>query len=160
MSVGKRNRTSGHAWEREVVKQLKAIGFPHVCTSRSESRSRDDQKVDILNKDEAENGRLPYNIQAKCVKGNLNYLEVLDELPDTPNVINVIFHKRTEKVGKKFLTRGNFAILYLEDFLEMARRLEEYEQKYDRGELVESTPRGVSETLHAPAKRNTKRRVQ
>lgn len=128
MSLGKRNRTAGHSWERDVANTLRKIGFTHAVTSRSESRSRDDQKVDIINKDEATNGRLPYNIQAKCVKGHLKYAALLSELPKTPNVTNVVFHKQTTKSENgRFMETGKFVILNMDDFLEMMKKVRKYE---------------------------------
>jgi hypothetical protein len=122
---GKRNRNAGFSWEREIAATLREIGFPNAVTSRSESRSRDDQKVDIINKDEAKNGRLPYNIQAKCAKGHLKYAALLSELPNDPGIINTIFHKQTTKnAGGRFMETGRFVILNMDDFLLMVKELE------------------------------------
>lgn len=147
---GKRNRTAGHNWERTLAKIFKAIGFPYVVTTRSESRSRDDQKIDLINKDEAVNGRLPYNVQAKCTIGHVKYGKLLDELPNTPNVTNVILHRQVEKTSSgRFTVTDDFAILYMKDFLEMVRQLNV--QKHDcenvRGELVQPSKRRVGKTI-------------
>ena len=122
MTNGKRNRTAGHAFERSSAKLLKAIGFPHVVTSRSESRSRDDKKVDLMNKDEGANGRLPYNIQCKSKTTSLPYPKVLAEMPDD-DYINVIFHNQTKRSNQRFMTVGQYAILELKDFLKMMEQI-------------------------------------
>jgi hypothetical protein len=119
---GKRNKNAGHSWEREIVNDLKEMGYPHVVTTRSESRGRDAQKIDVMNKDEGENGRLPYNIQAKSLSKTAPYPKLLAELPIVKNVINVIFHKQTKANDSgRFMTQGKFAILSLTDFYQMIK---------------------------------------
>jgi hypothetical protein len=159
MTNGKRNRTAGHNWEREIVKDLQSLGFTHVCTSRSESKSRDDQKIDIINKNELLNGRLPYNIQAKCTTGHLKYGKVLAELPDGTGSVNVIFHKQTEKAGNRFVTVDNFAIMYLEDFYAIIKKLKEYESRNDGKQLVQPPEGGDGTTVLPETKRRSKTRV-
>lgn len=119
---GKRNRSAGNSWEREVAQILREIGFPHVVTTRAESRIRDAQKVDLINRDEFKNGRLPYNIQAKNVKGHIQYGKVLAEMPTDSDIINVIFHKQTVAHNGRFVTRDKFAILKMDDFLKLIQQ--------------------------------------
>lgn len=118
---GKRNRSAGHDFERRVAEILRAVGFPYVVTSRSESKSRDDKGIDLMNKEEGVHGRLPYNIQCKNVKGSVNYARILESIPKEPGIVNVVFHKFTEKrgAGVNFHPRGHFAILDMHDFIEM-----------------------------------------
>lgn len=122
---GKRNRSAGHKLERDLVKLFKKAGFTHTVTTRSESKSRDDQKVDLMNKNEYENGRLPYNVQAKTSTSHLSYAKILSELPETKDVVNVIIHRQTTKVGERFLRRGEYAILNLNDFMKIIKELNE-----------------------------------
>lgn len=121
--MSNRNRSAGHWLEREVVKKLKVIGFPFATTSRSESRSRDNQKIDIINTDEVENGRLPYNIQCKNTSTSLPYHSFLAEMPDDKN-INVIIHNKTKKVNTQFRTIGQYAIMNSVDFYKLIEELE------------------------------------
>lgn len=116
--MSKRNRRAGHNWERECVEILSEF-FPHIVTSRSESRSRDDQKVDLINKDEYENGRLPIQIQCKTTVNSVNYSKLLDEMPKGDNVV---LHKRTVKSEKgKFVTKGKYAIMEIDLFLKLLK---------------------------------------
>lgn len=122
---GNRNRKAGHTFERDIVKLLRDIGFEHVVTTRSESRGRDAQGIDIMNKDELVNGRFPYNIQCKNMVSRVDYHALLKNLPDTPGTINVVLHKFTEKKkGGGFHPRGHYAIINMEDFLEMIKQLQ------------------------------------
>lgn len=138
---GKRNRQAGHNFELEIAREFRELGFPHVVTTRSESRSRDDQKIDLMNKDEAKNGRFPFNVQVKNSTVHLRYAKILSELPSTPGVINVVIHKQTEKVNERFLPKGKYAILHLSDFLSMVRKLNQHESKTSGGQLVPAIAR-------------------
>ena len=52
------NRNGGHDWEREVVRDLNHHGYPLAVTSRSSDKTRDSEKVDVINKDEYFTGLL------------------------------------------------------------------------------------------------------
>lgn len=132
---GKRNRSAGNGWERELAELFRSLGFTDVVTSRAESRARDAQKVDLMNKDERNNGRLPYNVQAKNTTNHLKYGKVLSEMPNTPNVVNVILHKQTEKTGNRFICKDKFAILKMEDFITIVKKLKEYEELISKVEV-------------------------
>jgi hypothetical protein len=110
-----RSRQVGHSWERDSVKLLREF-FPDVCTSRAESRRRDDQKVDLCY-----TGFL--NVQNKCYSKILNYPEVLDELPVEEGQMNVIFDRQTRKADNgRFMKRGEYVHMHLEDFLTLLRK--------------------------------------
>jgi hypothetical protein len=121
MTSGKRNRAAGHTWERELASLFRMLGFPHVVTTRSESRARDNQKVDLINKDERKNGRFVFNVQAKNAVGHIPYGKLLAEMPDEPGVINVIAHKQTERRNTRFVGTGEFVVMNLNDFLTMVK---------------------------------------
>lgn len=119
---GKRNKSAGSGWERELAIKFRELGFPHVITTRQGSRLRDSQKIDLMNSDESKYGRLPYNVQAKNVKGHLAYGKVISELPKEPGIINVILHKQTAKRNNRFIEVDRFAILYMDDFLNLIKQ--------------------------------------
>jgi hypothetical protein len=109
-TMGKRNKAAGWSFETEVVKILKEIGFDHATLARMESIARDRAKVDIMNREEGKNGRLPWNFQCKNMSGaiKLEYYKLLGEMPKGDE-INIVLHNRTEKqVGKniRFVTKG------------------------------------------------------
>jgi hypothetical protein len=121
---GSRNRRAGHGFELTIKNIFISLGFPHVVTCRSESRSRDGEGIDLINKDEATNGRLPFNVQCKNSNRIPKYDELLNRIPKTPGVINVILHKFTCNKGNKnstgkFVTKGHYAILEMDDFLKL-----------------------------------------
>lgn len=117
---GKRNRSAGHKWERKCVHEFIRIGFPHVVTSRSENRSRDAAKIDLVNKDELVNGVLPYSIQCKTLSTAAPYPKLLSEMGDIAGAIKVVLHKQTKKSeGGKFVESGRYACLYMDDLLNL-----------------------------------------
>jgi hypothetical protein len=126
-----RNRSAGHNFERAIVNTLKLSGFPNASTSRLCSRLKDSQKIDIVNADESLHGRLPYNIQAKCMATRLDYRETLDEIPLVEGIINVVLHKKMIKspTGKTFQTKGHYAFMYQHDFFKMVKEIEELKQE-------------------------------
>jgi len=122
---GKRNRSAGNGWERKLAEIFRNIGFPNIVTTRSESRSRDNQKIDLINKDEADNGRFPYDVQAKNVVGHVKYAKVMAEMVNNAHTIPVIIHRQTEKANDRFVVKNDFAILYLDDFLTLVQQRDE-----------------------------------
>lgn len=117
---GIRNRTSGHNWERDCVSILKPI-FPHVTTSRNESRSRDNYKIDLMNHDEYSNGMLPYEFQCKNLSKLVKYDEVLNSMPG--KFPKVILHRHTERRGTRFYEIGKYAIMEMDDLIKILNQL-------------------------------------
>lgn len=117
MSKKRNNRDAGNGYERQCATLLKDI-FPKVCTSRSESRNRDNQKVDLCN-----TGFL--NVQCKNYSKRINYDDVLDEMPVEEGQMNVIFDKQTRKhpTSGKFMKRGEYVHMHLEDFVELIKKV-------------------------------------
>lgn len=110
--TGKRNKAAGSAWERRCVHFFKDAGYPNASTTRLESKARDDEKVDIMNKNERINGVLPVNAQCKTLAGNINIPDVLNSMPKGED--NVILFRQTKKVGERFMSRGEYAIMPIE----------------------------------------------
>ena len=62
--IGKQNKQRGSNFERKIAKELRELGFTGCVTSRSESKSTDDNKVDIIDK----NKQLPFDMQIQTKK--------------------------------------------------------------------------------------------
>lgn len=118
---GKRNRIAGHGWERDLVKVFRELGYTHVVTTRSESRARDNAKVDLMNTMERKNGQFVFNVQAKNAVGHLPYGKLLAEMPVEDGIINCVLHKQTKRVNSRFVVTGKYAILDFEDFKTLIR---------------------------------------
>jgi Holliday junction resolvase len=63
-TIGKQNKVRGSNFERQIAKELRELGFTQVVTSRSESKSTDDNKVDIIDKEH----KLPFDMQIQTKK--------------------------------------------------------------------------------------------
>ncbi len=119
--MGTRNRRTGNAWELTCKRKLEPI-FPFLVSARSESRNRDNQKVDLMNADEYKNGRCPYNIQCKSLCSTSNYRRIMEVMP-TDIGVNVILHNQTKKKGSRFITVGNYAILDSQEFWKIKNKI-------------------------------------
>lgn len=104
---GKRSRTKGHAFERDMVNTLKEY-WPEACTSRAESKNLDDKGVDICY-------TAPFSFQCKAVERlSPGVHEVLKSMPDDTNY-NAVLWKRNNK--------GTVVSMDLGDFLELIQAM-------------------------------------
>lgn len=129
-----RNRTAGNNWEREIVNDLKSIGYTQATTSRNASKVRDNEKVDIMNLNERQDGFLPFDIQAKNLSAVSGFDAFLREMKDNVNTVRVILLRKTTKAVKRFMTQGDFAIMYYKDWLyyvETEKKYKELQKQYD-----------------------------
>lgn len=109
---GKANKAKGNRLEREVVNDLKEIGYD-VATSRAESKATDDQKIDIFDKD----GRLPTYIQTKYTQSTPNWFQISEECPRKDRPFSIVWKKAVP--GKK--SPGTVAIVDWKFLLELLR---------------------------------------
>lgn len=113
----KNNRVKGNNWERILVNRFKEIGYIDACTSRAESRNMDAKKVDLCNTE-------PWRVQAKNLSKLVDYVKVLNSMPQDKDGVNVICHKKTRKRDKNFVVEGEYAILKLDDFFDLLNQLQ------------------------------------
>lgn len=120
--MSNRNREAGNQYERDLVNELKEIGYD-VVTSRAESRNMDAKKVDVFSPLGTDPERtLPYYIQSKFTASNPSYTSLLESMPkDRPGLI---FHKKSESYKcKDYKTRhrtvGEFVIMNKELFYKL-----------------------------------------
>lgn len=116
---GKRNRTAGHNYEREIAKKFRELGYEHCKTSREASKLLDNCSVDHWG--------IPYNIQAKNgYAQGLKYQDILttiEELllknyPQRLEYPTIILHKRKN---------NQLAIMKTEDLFKLLEKLAKYE---------------------------------
>ena len=101
--MSNRNRTAGLNYERQIAKEFRELGFSAV-TSRYESRSLDDAGVDLVTS-------FPLNPQMKVSINQPNVHELL-----TNTDAEIIFYKRVQKVGARFMPCGEYVMMRKEDF--------------------------------------------
>lgn len=97
---GRSARVKGHTFERQIADVFRELGWTSCVTSRSESKRKDDQGIDLCYTD-------PFNIQAKAVEKLGSVHDILASMPVDHNY-NLVFHKRNRK--------GTIVSMTIEDF--------------------------------------------
>ena len=121
---GNTNRNKGHTFERQWARTMRDVGYIYCKTSRQASRLLDSCKVDLA--------FVPYNIQCKNVKANINYKEIirsiktslLENFPENDPIFDnpiVIAHKR----GR--LPEEHLVVMEASSFIDLVRKVKEYE---------------------------------
>lgn len=100
------SKTKGNRYEQQIAKELRELGFSGVKTSRSESKTVDNNKVDII---DTEN-KLPIQIQLKKTQNIPNYFKIRDESTVNPEDFCVIWAKQ-EPRETNIITIGEVAII-------------------------------------------------
>lgn len=120
--MGSRNRQAGNRFECDIVKELKQMGY-EVVTSRSESRSMDNKKVDVFSPLGTHPDRVfPYYVQAKFTASNPSYSSLLETMPgDRPGVV---FHRKSEAYRcrdekTRYRNAGEYVIMTKELFYKL-----------------------------------------
>lgn len=112
--MASRNRTAGHNWEREVIKDFVQLGYKDAVSSRYGSKQLDDAGVDVMNTP-------PYSIQCKNESKKVDYHTLLTNMPGP---VPVVMHKFTQKSdGGRFVLKGKYAILKYDDFIALLSRV-------------------------------------
>lgn len=107
-TIGKQNKQRGSNFERQIAKELRDLGFEGCVTSRSESKSTDDNKVDIIDK----NKQLPFNmqIQTKKTSSTPSYFGIREQ-STVDNESFVIIWSKTRRAKEKMVTVGDCVML-------------------------------------------------
>ena len=85
--MANRNRTAGHDWEREVINDLKDIGYSEAVSSRYASRETDDAGIDICNTENLA-------IQCKNTTINVDYHKINQSMNTDKN--KIIYYKNKD----------------------------------------------------------------
>lgn len=87
--MAKKSKNKGNAFELEVIRKLKEAGYEGCVSARSESKSTDDNKIDIVDT----NGELPINVQCKYTINTPNYYGIRAECTDKSKPFVLIWKK-------------------------------------------------------------------
>lgn len=115
---GKANRSKGHNYERFLRRVFIDLGYPKCVTTRQGSHLLDSCGIDLMN--------IPILVQAKAVKGNINYKKVFDYMDeqmkeylpeDSPEFDKpkAIFHKKSRKKNE------HYVVIPYEDFIKLIK---------------------------------------
>lgn len=111
-------RNKGHRYETKIAQELRNLGFTDVVTSRSESKSMDDKKVDLVDR----SGKLPCYIQLKNTVNTPQYHAIKKECPLKDKPFIVIWNKQVKK-EKVFGSAGEVVIMDKDFFYELLSKL-------------------------------------
>lgn len=113
----KRNKKRGNLYECTIAKELRDLGFTGVVTSRSESKSMDDNKVDLIDTEH----KLPFNAQLKATIKTPDFFGIKKECPfvDKPFII---FWKKTRPTDSTFRAEGELVMLEKSYFYELLKK--------------------------------------
>lgn len=87
------SKNKGSRYEQQIAKELRELGFTGCKTSRSESKTTDDNKVDII---DTEN-KLPCSIQLKKTQVTPSYFAIRSQSTVDPETFCVIWNKQEKK---------------------------------------------------------------
>ena len=104
--MANRNKQAGSRLELDIVSRLKEMGYEAV-TARYASRMMDDKGIDIVSD-------FPFAIQCKASINQPNCHQIFTE-----KECDVIFFRKMEKQGKRFFAKGEYAMLRLDDLLNL-----------------------------------------
>ena len=110
------SKTKGNRYEQKIAKELREIGFKGVVTARSESKSKDDDKIDLIDKD----GLLPVEIQLKATQSIPSYFKIRSESSVDNKKFAIIWAKQ-EKKETNICTVGECVIIDKELFYELIK---------------------------------------
>lgn len=100
------SKTKGNRYEQQIARELRDLGFTGTKTSRSESKSLDDNKIDIMDT----NNKLPLQIQLKKTQNIPNYFKIREESSVNPEEFCIIWAKQ-EKKETNICTVGEVALI-------------------------------------------------
>ncbi len=112
----KRSRARGIAYEQQIAKELRGLGFEGVVTSRSESKAMDDKKIDLIDP----TNKLFFYCQLKKTQQCPNWFKIESECPlkDKPFII---FWNGQIPTEKTFRSLGEIVMLPKAFFYELIK---------------------------------------
>lgn len=117
--IGKRSRQRGHEYERKIVNELKEItGNDSIKSSRQESKSLDDNKIDVFDGDKV----LPCYFQIKCTQATPQIKKINEEVGLKDKPLCILWNAQEPK-EKKQVSVGEYAIIPKSFFYELLKQL-------------------------------------
>ena len=110
------SRTKGHSYETKIAKEFRELGYTGVVTSRSESKSMDDKKVDLIDTE----GKLPYYVQLKKTQNTPPYHQISAECPLKDKPLILIWDKQVKK-QVNICSAGEVVIVPKEEFYKLIK---------------------------------------
>lgn len=118
MNTGKTCRRRGHSYERKIVKELKKItGNDNIKTSRAESKTLDDAKIDIADVDNV----LPCFFQLKSTQNIPNIKGINEQVGIKTKPLCILWNAQ-EKRQERQVSAGEYAIIPKDFFYTLLKK--------------------------------------
>jgi hypothetical protein len=105
--MANRNKQAGSKLELDVIHLLKDMGYDAV-SARYASRMMDDRGIDIVSES------FPFKIQCKASINQPNIDKIFSE-----KECDLIVFRKMKKQNSRFFSQGDYAMLRLDDFLDL-----------------------------------------
>ena len=116
-SIGAKNRTRGHSYERKIVKELRELTKnENIKSSRSESRTLDDMKIDVADIDNI----LPCYFQLKATQNVPSIKSINDEVGKKDKPLCILWAAQEIRDIKQICV-GEYAIIPKQFFYELLK---------------------------------------
>ena len=120
---GAYSRRKGNAYELKIIKELEALGYDELKSSRSESRSLDNDKIDIAQLSTAEN-ELPFYVQCKATKVTPSISKIIKDCPRKDKPLIIVWNKQINK-EVNMASDGEYVMMTKEYFYELVKLKDE-----------------------------------
>ena len=114
---GAYSKRKGNTYELKIIKELIALGYDGLKSSRSESRSLDNDKIDIAQDPNATN-ELPFYVQCKCTKNTPQISELINNCPRKDKPLIIFWNKQINK-EVNMASAGEYVIIDKKSFYEL-----------------------------------------
>lgn len=113
---GAYSKNKGNAYERQIVNELKELGFTGCVTARSESKAVDNMKVDVIDTE----GKLPCYLQLKKTQNTPSYAKIKTECGLTDKPFCLVWNMQ-EKKEVNCVSKGEIVMIPKEFFYELLK---------------------------------------
>lgn len=120
---GAYSKTKGNNYELKIIKELTTLGYDGLKSSRSESKSLDNDKIDIAQDRDAEN-ELPFWVQCKCTKTTPNFEQIIKDCPRKQKPMAIFWNKQVNK-EVNMGSAGQYVVVEKSYFYEMLNQINE-----------------------------------
>ena len=117
---GAYSKNKGNRYELKIIKELTELGYDGLKSSRSESKSLDNYKIDIAQDRDAQN-ELRFYVQCKIIKNTPNVQEIIEACPRKNKPLVVVWNKQINK-EVNMASAGEFVMLEKSFFYELIKK--------------------------------------
>jgi len=93
---GSYSKRKGNNYELKIIKELTDLGYDGLKSSRSESKSLDNDKIDIAQDRDAKR-ELEFWVQCKCTKTTPNFEQIIKDCPRKEKPMAIFWNKQVNK---------------------------------------------------------------